>query len=34
MLQCTAKYPAPVSSLNLQVIPQLMARFKLPAGLS
>jgi len=34
LMQCTAKYPAPLSTLNLQVIPDLMARFKVPVGLS
>jgi sialic acid synthase SpsE/RimJ/RimL family protein N-acetyltransferase len=34
LLQCTAKYPAPPESLNLRVIPQLIARYGLPLGLS
>ncbi|WNK01364.1 N-acetylneuraminate synthase family protein [Thalassospiraceae bacterium LMO-JJ14] len=34
LLQCTSKYPAPASSLNLRVIPWLQQRFNLPVGLS
>jgi len=34
LLQCTAKYPAPMSSLNLRAIPWLRQRFGVPAGLS
>ena len=34
LLQCTAKYPAPVSSLNLLTIPWLHRRFGVAAGLS
>jgi len=34
LLQCTAKYPAPLSTLNLRVIPQLIKRFGVPVGLS
>lgn len=34
LLQCTAKYPAPLESLNLAVIPQFKHRFKVPVGLS
>ena len=34
LLQCTAKYPAPVSSLNLLTIPWLQRRFGVAAGLS
>lgn len=34
LMQCTAKYPAPPHTLNLRVIPQLIARFGLPVGLS
>jgi sialic acid synthase SpsE len=34
LLQCTARYPAPLESLNLQVIPWLTERFGVPAGLS
>jgi N-acetylneuraminate synthase len=34
ILQCTAKYPAPLSAINLQVIPELIKKFKVPVGLS
>jgi len=34
LLQCTAKYPAPLDSLNLNTIPWLKQRFGVPAGLS
>ncbi len=34
LMQCTAKYPAPISSLNLQTIPWLKKRFGVAAGLS
>lgn len=34
LLQCTAKYPAPLTSLNLRVIPTLQARYDVPVGLS
>ena len=34
LLQCTAKYPAPMDSLNLRAIPWLKARFGVAAGLS
>jgi sialic acid synthase SpsE len=34
LLQCTAKYPAPLESLNLRIIPWLAERFGVPAGLS
>jgi len=34
LMQCTAKYPAPLSSLNLNVIPNLKKRFGVPVGLS
>ena len=34
LLQCTASYPAPTESLNLRVIPWLMNRFDVAAGLS
>jgi N-acetylneuraminate synthase len=34
LLQCTAKYPAPVSSLNVKAIPWLRTRFGVAAGLS
>jgi sialic acid synthase SpsE/RimJ/RimL family protein N-acetyltransferase len=34
LLQCTAKYPAPLDSLNLNVIPWLKRRFGVSVGLS
>lgn len=34
LMQCTAKYPAPLSALNLRVIPELMRRYRVPVGLS
>lgn len=34
LLQCTAKYPAPLESLNLKVIPWLKRRFHATVGLS
>ncbi len=34
LLQCTAKYPAPIESLNLAVIPTLAKTFKVKMGLS
>lgn len=34
LLQCTAKYPASLESLNLAVIPQLRRKYKVPVGLS
>lgn len=34
LLQCTAKYPAGPSEMNLRAIPWLMKRFRVPAGLS
>jgi N-acetylneuraminate synthase len=34
LMQCTAKYPAPISTLNLKVIPELINRFNIPVGLS
>jgi len=34
LLQTTAKYPAPISSLNLKTIPRLKEQFKVPVGLS
>ena len=34
LMQCTAKYPAPLSALNLRVIPQLIERYRIPVGLS
>lgn len=34
LLQCTAKYPAPLESLNLLTIPEMKKRYKIPVGLS
>lgn len=34
LMQCTAKYPAGLSSLNLGVIPLLKAKYAVPVGLS
>jgi N,N'-diacetyllegionaminate synthase len=34
ILQCTAKYPSPLSDINLKVIPELKKKFDLPTGLS
>ena len=34
LMQCTAKYPAPLSTLNLNVIPEFINRFNIPIGLS
>lgn len=34
LLQCTSKYPAPISSLNLTVLPKLQERYHFPVGLS
>lgn len=34
LLQCTAKYPAELDTLNLLVIPQLKSKYNLPVGLS
>lgn len=34
LLQCTAKYPAPLDSLNLNVIPTLKSKYGLPVGFS
>jgi len=34
LMQCTAKYPAPLSSLNLGVLPSLRQRFQVAVGLS
>lgn len=34
LMQCTAKYPAPLSSLNLGTIPLLQSLFGVPVGLS
>lgn len=34
LMQTTAKYPTPLSALDLKVIPNLMKRFRVPVGLS
>ncbi len=34
LLQCTAKYPTPIDSLNLNVIPTLKSKYSLPVGFS
>lgn len=34
LMQCTSRYPAPVEALNLNVIPSMKSRYKLPVGLS
>ena len=34
LLQCTAKYPAPLSTVNLRALPWLRRRFGVPVGLS
>lgn len=34
IMQCTAKYPAPLDSLNLKVLTEFKARYGLPVGLS
>lgn len=34
LMQCTSKYPCPIKSLNLSVIPQMKLRYKLPIGFS
>lgn len=34
LLQCTSKYPAPMESMNLSVIPQMKSRYCLPVGFS
>lgn len=34
LLQCTAKYPAPLESLNLLTIPEMSKRYSVPIGLS
>jgi N,N'-diacetyllegionaminate synthase len=34
LMQCTSKYPAPIETLNLGVIPQMRSRYNLPIGLS
>jgi N-acetylneuraminate synthase len=34
LLQCTSKYPSPIESLNLSVIPKMKERYNLPIGFS
>jgi len=34
LLQCTSKYPAPIESMNLSVIPQMKSRYCIPVGFS
>jgi len=34
LLQCTSKYPTPIESLNLSVIPKMKERYKVPIGFS
>ncbi len=34
LMQCTAKYPAPINTLNLRAIPELIKKFNVPVGLS
>lgn len=34
VMQCTAKYPAPLETINLRVIPSLKQRYNIPIGLS
>ena len=34
LMQCTAKYPAPLRTINLKVIPKLIEKFDVPVGLS
>ena len=34
LLQCTSKYPCPIHSLNLSVIPKMKSRYNLPVGFS
>lgn len=34
LLQCTSKYPSPIESLNLSVIPKMRKRYNLPIGFS
>lgn len=34
LMQCTSKYPAPLSSLNLSVIPNMKKTFSVPVGFS
>jgi len=34
LMQCTSKYPAPLESLNLSVIPEMKRKYNLPVGFS
>ncbi len=34
LMQCTSKYPCPISALNLSVIPQMRSRYNIPVGFS
>jgi N,N'-diacetyllegionaminate synthase len=34
LMQCTSKYPCPLSALNLEAIPQMKSRYKVPVGFS
>ena len=34
LLQCTSKYPSPIESLNLSVIPKMRERYNVPIGFS
>lgn len=34
LMQCTAKYPAPLKTINLKVIPNFIKKFDVPIGLS
>jgi len=34
LMQCTSKYPCPLSALNLEVIPQMKSRYRVPVGFS
>jgi N-acetylneuraminate synthase len=34
LMQCTAKYPAPLNTINLRIIPTLIKKFSCPIGLS
>jgi N-acetylneuraminate synthase len=34
LLKCTSSYPAPAEEMNLRTIPELSARFSVPAGIS
>ena len=34
LLQCTSKYPCPINSLNLSVIPKMKLKYECPIGLS